>query len=262
MELLEIPFTGPVLPATIAVGIALLWSLLTTLGAANADGWSGFGATTDLDAGMDLGGEASSASMDAGGGETLLNQWGSAAAAGAQDASRNWFVGNSIAALRWLNLGGVPLMIWAAVLAVAWWFVSGVLWIAMDRAIFEPNLLWSSLLAVKNLILAALLTKLVTAPLKRSLTPSRITSRSLIGRECVISSTEATPDFGLVKFKTGGAPLLLNVRTDGPRLPRGTPVWIVHYDPQRRVYLVSPTSTRQVDTQAAELKGDSNHADL
>lgn len=70
----------------------------------------------------------------------------------------------------------------------------------------------------------------------------RLDSQSLIGKECQISSSVASIDFGQVKFKTEGSPLLLNVRTDGPSLAQGTHVWITHYDPKRRVYIVSPTT--------------------
>lgn len=263
MEILEIPFTGPVLPATIAVGLALAWSLLSTLGALGSEGWLGSHTEIDVDAGLDLPSDAPlDVGLDSSASESAWSHFGTIAASGSREAAKDWFAGMSIAALRWLNLGGVPLMIWGAIFAVSWWCVSGILWIAIDRQIFEPTWLWSGLLAIKNLILAALLTKLLTKPLKRSLTPNRITTQSLIGKECVISSTEATPEFGLVKFKTGGAPLLLNVRTDGPRLARGTPVWIVHYDRARKVYLVSPTSTRQVDPEAETIQGDSEHADL
>lgn len=256
MELLEIPFTGPVLPATIAVGLAVLWSLLTIFGAGVGEGWLGDPPAVDFDPGLDGG------VLDGVASESAWAPFGNLSSTGTREAAKSWLAGTSIAALRWLNLGGVPLLIWGAVFAVAWWFVSGILWIAVDRLLFEPDWVWSCLLTTKNLILAAILTKLVTKPLKRSLTPDRITTQSLIGRECEISSTEATPEFGLVKFKTGGAPLLLNVRTDGPCLPQGTPVWIVHYDKKRKVYLVSPTSTIHVDADAARLKGESKNADL
>jgi hypothetical protein len=74
-------------------------------------------------------------------------------------------------------------------------------------------------------------------------TSEKLTSKSLIGQECEISSHEASPEFGQVKFKTDGSPLLLNVRTDGPHLAKGERVWITHYDPARRVYIVSPTTS-------------------
>ena len=54
MELLEIPFTGPVLPATIAVGLALFWSLMSTVGAFGAEGWPGHHTELDVDAGIDV----------------------------------------------------------------------------------------------------------------------------------------------------------------------------------------------------------------
>jgi hypothetical protein len=68
-------------------------------------------------------------------------------------------------------------------------------------------------------------------------------SKSIIGKEAEISSYDASPDNGQVKFKTDGAPLLLNVRTDGPHLAKGTRVWITHYDSVKRLYIVSPTTS-------------------
>lgn len=244
LELLEIPFTGPVLPATMLVSLVVVWSLLTTLGAISMDEPGGFGGDWGGNAELDPG-DTASASLN-----------------GAEGLAKGYFESLSILALRWLNLGGVPILIWGAIFAVCWWFISGFLWIAIDQFWFPPNWLWSSILAVKNLILAALLTKLITQPLKRGLTPERITTQSLIGRECVISSTEATPDFGLVKFQTSGAPLLLNVRTDGPHLVKGTPVWITHYDHSRRVFIVSPTSTRATDGAASQLKPQAEDSEL
>jgi len=244
LELLEIPFTGPVLPATLLVSLVVVWSLLSTLGAISTDEPTGFGS--------DWGGGAEGDPADV----------GSAGLDAAEGLSKGYSESVSILALRWLNLGGVPILIWGAIFSVSWWFVSGFLWIAIDQFWFPPNWLWSIILATKNLILAGLLTKLITQPLKRSLTPDRVTTQSLIGRECVISSSEATPDFGLVKFKTSGAPLLLNVRTDGPHLVKGTPVWITHYDSGRRVFIVSPTSTRATDGAATHLKPQSKDSEL
>jgi hypothetical protein len=243
-ELLEIPFTGPVLPATILVFLVVVWSLLTTAGAIGLEEPFGLGGAWD--SGLESTGLGS----------------GAAGANGLDGVSSSLMDNLGILAVRWLNLGGVPILVWGAIFSIAWWFVSGFLWIAIDQFWFSPNLIWSVFLSIKNLILAALLTKLVTQPLKSRLTPGRVTVESLIGRECVISSTEATPDFGLVKFKTSGAPLLLNVRTDGPHLAKGTPVWITHYDHERRVYIVSPTSTKAVDGLASKLEPESKDAEL
>jgi hypothetical protein len=65
----------------------------------------------------------------------------------------------------------------------------------------------------------------------------------LIGEEAEIWSYDATVSHGQARFKTDGAPLLLNVKTDGPTLVKGTKVWIAHYDETTRVYIVSATTT-------------------
>ena len=153
--------------------------------------------------------------------------------------------GMLLVAMRWLNLRTVPLVIWMGVLAVAWWFVSASLWSLIDTRFFDtsPGWIFSTLLAARNLAVAIPLTGVMTRPMTAWFATEQIDSRSLIGRECTISSSQATPEFGQVKFKTDGSPLLLNVRTDGPHLAQGTRVWITHYDAKRRVYIVSPTTT-------------------
>lgn len=214
MEWITSIFTGPVLPATAFLGILLLWSLLAILG------------TIDFDipgAGVDL---------DGGSGSSLEPS----AAAGT--------AGIGLAASRWLNLHSIPLAVWIAIFGVTWWFISAMLWVWIDQRFFSPpGWLWSSLLVARNMAVSVPLTKWLTQPMRGWFVTERITAASLIGRECSISSSEATPTFGQVKLKTDGSPLLLNVRTDGEHLAQGTCVWITHYDEKRRVYIVSPTGT-------------------
>jgi hypothetical protein len=217
MELITTIFTGPVLPASLFLGILLVWSLLAMLGTIDFD-IPGTG--TGIDGGP------------AGGGSDL----GSSAA--------NGTAGLGLLASRWLNLNSIPLVIWMCVFAVGWWVISAMLWVLIDQRLFSPpGWFWSTLLVIRNLLIAATLTKLCTNPMRGWFIHETITSSSLVGRECSITSSEATPDFGQVKLKTDGAPLLLNVRTDGEHLAQGTRVWITHYDEKRRVYIVSPTGT-------------------
>jgi len=87
-------------------------------------------------------------------------------------------------------------------------------------------------------------TKLVTGPLVPYLSQSpTFSEETIIGEPCVISSGEATPSFGQAKCDTGGAPLLLNIRTDGPTLLKGTVAIIVAYDTERRLYTVTQEPT-------------------
>ncbi len=144
------------------------------------------------------------------------------------------------ATLRWLHLDSVPIVIWGGLFACINWLLAYILWNAFDTARHEPTLLVSATLAARNAIMAAVITKFATAPLAPYLGGGPAYSEeTLIGRSCVISSGEATPTFGQAKYDTGGAPLLLNIRTDGPHLVKGTIVRIVAFDPSKRVYSVT-----------------------
>ncbi len=207
MTLWEPLLAMPVLPATLLLMLVVLWSLVTVLGGAVFHGHH-----VHLDAHAD--GDASD----------LFTSLGSFT-------------------LRWLNLSEMPFMIWLSIFALVWWAASVLFLIAVDVPLLgKPATLWSILLIARNLLIAGLLTKLITRPFRGWYVSESLTSQSLIGQECEICSLDATTEYGQVRFKTDGAPLLLNVRTDGPDLPKGTRVWITHYDATRRAYIVSPTS--------------------
>ena len=226
METLTNLVTGPVLPATILLGLMLIWALLAILGAADLDlgGDLDIGSDFDLDASVDVDSPGFSVGF-----------WESG------------FGGIGLFLLKWLNIRGVPIMLWLAVFSLVWWFVSASLWSVVDQHFFEQvGILSSSLLVLKNIAIALPITKLVTTPMVPWFVNERVDSRSLIGKECRISSLQATTEYGQVKFQTDGAPLLLNVRTDGPQLVKGDVVWITHYDADNRVYIVSPTTAENV----------------
>lgn len=214
MESLSFFVAGPVLPATLLLGLLIAWSVLAMLGAVDLE-MPG----SDLDADLDLDVDASGASGSAGDGVALLM-------------------------FRWLNLHNIPLIIWAGVFSICWWGVSATLWLAVDSRFFdEAGWLWSTALVLRNVAISLPLTKLITQPMRGWFQSEQLSATSIIGSECQISSLEASPEFGQVRLKTDGAPLLLNVRTDGPHLAQGAAVWITHYDAKRRLYIVSPTGT-------------------
>lgn len=212
MELINNLFVGPVLPATCLLGLMVAWSLLAILGTVDFDMPGG---DVDLDLDVDIDSPSGLAAD-----------------------------GLSVLVLRWLNLKDIPLVLWVGVLAITWWLFSACLWTLVDSRFFDPpGWGWSSLLVIKNLAISIPVTRLLTMPMKKWFVTERLSASSLVGKECEIASLEASPEFGQVKFKTEGAPLLLNVRTDGPHLARGEQVWITHYDAKRRLYIVSPTRT-------------------
>lgn len=206
---LQLLVTGPILPATLLVGGLAFISLLTLLG------------TLDLDLLSVDGGAANGAGFDASVDvpETPLSLVGIAA--------------------RWLNFGRVPVFIWTGIFAVLWWLIAILLWIAYDASRFEPTILQSILLAARNGVIAVGLTKLITQPLGDWFAGTDYSAQGLMGQTCEISTSEATPEFGQAHYKTEGAPLLLNVRTDGPPIPKGASARIIGFDPTKRIYTVT-----------------------
>ena len=215
MDLLETLFVGPVLPATFLFGLMVGWSLLAMLGTVELD-VPGADIDVDIDVDVDSGGVSGTDGM-------------------------------SVLFLKWLNLKDVPLVLWLGSFAVFWWILSAGLWLFIDSLFLEsPGWIWSGILIVRNIAITLPLTKLITSPMRNWFIIEHLSASDLVGKECEISSLEANADFGQAKFKTEGSPLLLNIRTDGEHLVKGTPVWITHYDAQKRIYIVTPTGTDRV----------------
>jgi hypothetical protein len=227
---------APVLPATILLGVLVAWSLLTIviggLDSHLAASWHLHNPFSD--AGAFPGG--SHADTD-GIGHTLTHALGDA-------------VGSVILVpMKWLNLNHLPLVLWAGIFTISWWSASILFWVVIDTALVnDPNFFAVSMMITRNLVLGLLTTKAITQPMRGWFETKELTSVSLVGQEAVISSFDATPENGQAKFKTDGAPLLLNVRTDGPHVPKGTRVWLTHYDDKKRIYIVSATTTTSNST--------------
>ena len=221
---------APVLPATILLGVLVAWSVMTIviggLDSHLAASWHFHNPFSDA-------GALASGHVAADGvGHTITHILGDA-------------IGSVVLVpMKWLNLKQLPLILWAGIFTICWWFVSILIWIAIDTALVkEPGPLAISIMIMRNVVLGLLATKGITQPMRGWFDTKELTSVSLVGQEAEISSFDATPENGQAKFKTDGAPLLLNVRTDGPHMPKGTRVWLTHYDPKKRIYIVSATTT-------------------
>jgi len=202
-------FTGPVWPASLLVSFLLLYSLLLLGGL--------------LDYGLEVP-EAEAGGVD-------------------------WIdTGSSLGAvtIRWLNLSSLPVFVWLVIFALLWWLLSLGIWVAYDRQHHGPPTLGISLLlATRNLVIAVGLTKIVTNPLRKWFAhASPYRPEQIVGHDCEIETGEASPTFGRVRFRTRGAPLLLNVRTTGEILRKGERARIVDYDPETTTYIVQSSSAK------------------
>jgi len=197
-DILHTCFSGPVLPAsTLLIILVLFWGMVT-LGAMDLEV---FDLDLDVDASQDVG----------------------------------WLPSVGLVALRFLNVGPIPLMIWLSIFALALWIIS-VSW--HDPAYNDDNWLAFQVL-VRNVALSLIATKIATQPLLRFVQKSEMRkSADLLGQLCVISTSEVTERHGQAKLHTEGAPLLLHVRTREGTLRKGDLARIVDLDPANLIYYV------------------------
>lgn len=218
-------FVGPVWPASILVVLLLLYTILGLIGLVDF----GFD-VPDLDLDLDPSLDVDVAGMDVP--QVDLPD-------GAH-VDVDFLHGLGAASIRWTNFGRVPVVLWGGLFAAAFWSLSYGLWHTFDSHRHAPDWLPSTLLAIRNVVIAVGITKLVTQPLVGwFVDPPSYNYRKLLGATCEILTSEATNEFGQAKFRTNAAPLLLNVRTDGPPIPKGTEVRIIGFDKQKRIYTVT-----------------------
>lgn len=219
-EFLRACFSGPTLPASVLLIVVCLYWLMVIFGALDVD-------TLDVDLDFD-------ADFDVSGGGD----------AGDVDLDVESSLGVGMVALRFLNIGKVPLMLWASAFAVPFWAVS--LW--WDQSSPRDNWeTWDAAGAlIRNAGVGVLAAKLITQPLRGkfdTVVPNQV--KDLLGKTGRVSSTQVTDSAGQARVETDGAPLLLQVRTreedaeikDG-RLTNGDRVVLADYDSEHDVFFV------------------------
>ena len=206
-EYFEQCFTMPVLPATVLMMLIVSYGFLVILGALD---FELFDFDLDVDADADIGA----------------------------------FTSVGFVTLKFFNIGEVPVMIWVSIYGLAWWTISLLLLLVFDQTSVDSN---ATLLVVRNIAASVLLTKFVTAPLAKFFAkPPRFRPEDLIGRECEISTFEATAEFGQAKCQTEAAPLILDVKLDVKtsvvKLTKGERAFIVDYDSEQKIHYVVAAS--------------------
>ena len=237
-RLAEQMFVGPVWPASMLACLMVAYTLLSLVGLIDLD----FDAPDiDLDPGLDLDvPELDLPDLDVPDLGADVDVGVDAPDTEVMHMDVDFLQGIGAATVRYTNFGRVPIVIWGGIFTVAYWTISAWLWHTFDSHRYEPTWLASSLLSIRNFVIATALTKGLTQPMLSYFRkgPS-YDKHHLLGCTCEISSIEATPTFGQAKFRTETSPLLLNVRTNGPTIPKGTEVRIIGFDSQKRIYTVS-----------------------
>lgn len=142
--------------------------------------------------------------------------------------------------LRFLNIGSVPTMLWVSVFALTGWMVSR-LW---NSPLPHESFLWKAdtIAIVRNFGIASLLTKVITQPMRGRFDPVQPNMpATLVGRICVVTTTEVSDTFGEADLPTDAAPLKLKVRNSEGNISKGDTVVIVDFRSEDNIYFVRKT---------------------
>ncbi len=149
------------------------------------------------------------------------------------------FLDWGLVGLKWFNLGTVPLMVWLSAFALPAWLISTIL----DKNLTDPTTQETVFAVLRTAGISLISAKLLTQPLRgklKHIEPNRV--EDMIGQTCVITTSEATPEFGQARYEADGAPLMLNVRTAEGAITKGQIAQIVDYSDEQHIYYVRPQS--------------------
>ena len=147
---------------------------------------------------------------------------------------------SSLSLIRFFNLGEVPLTVLASLFVLILWVVG----ITTHRYIGDWSILLQLLVLIPMVIGAALLTKVLSTPLKRLFRDLEQSESSgnidFIGMRCTVASLTIDGQHGQVEVTTQGSPIKLNALLEGSDHPlqKGAEVVIVSEDSERGVYRV------------------------
>jgi hypothetical protein len=145
-----------------------------------------------------------------------------------------------------LGLSGVPFFIVLTFIFFIAWIIS---YVAVKYGLFWNNfdsiryLLGSGILVVSFLAAIPITAQLIKPVriLFAKLNSDTTTSRSLLGKQCIVRSTKVTSSFGEAECENQGASLILRIRADEKyQLKKGDLVRIIEVDQNKSIYQVIP----------------------
>jgi hypothetical protein len=201
---IDLLFAAPTLPGTVLLAVCLAYWLMLIVGAVGLD-------LLHIDLDMD----ADSSAHGGHGG------WG-------------------MVAFKFLNINDVPFMIWLSLFAIS--YVTIATSAIAIRPVADDFGAVAAVIACSGAV-ALLATKVLTQPLRGKFdTVEPNVAETLIGRTCVITTTEVSDRFGQARVESNGAPLLLNVRAQPGTLTKNDVASIAGYDRDRDVFHVEPVA--------------------
>ena len=216
MDVFEIAFSGVMLPITVLTLLVLAYWLLVIFGIVGLE-------LFDINFGVDYNAEVGDASAgNTGGGATTLG------------------------VLKFFHVGEVPIMILISIFAFSLWMVTYAATVTFSEKYSGPlAILWIG----PSLLISLGLTKAFLWPTSRlfqSFDGSKDAKVELVGRTCIVTSSDVTPKFGLAEVKIDGPPIIIDVRAaKGDVFVKGDFALVVSRNKGNQTYLIRPISVEE-----------------
>lgn len=143
--------------------------------------------------------------------------------------------------LSFLRVRAIPVSVWFSVFAISGWALAVNVNYLMSTLLPIPEVLRLLIgLPIYGAAAAGVCTVVarMVEPLFRVKEPK--TSKSIVGQSCTVTSVEVSATFGTAEVKTGGAPLLINVRAhSSEQLKAGDSARIYEHDTKENVFQIT-----------------------
>jgi len=143
--------------------------------------------------------------------------------------------------LHFFYIGEVPIMLLSSILILSMWILC-----MFGNHYFNPRgsfLLATPVYAV-SLVTSLLISRIFAMPLKKvyeMFNKDYNALKKVIGRICIVTSTSVSDKMGQAEVKTKGAPIVLNVVSDGQHVfNKGDEAVVVAKDDEKGTYTIAP----------------------
>ncbi|QDT96010.1 hypothetical protein [Gimesia aquarii] len=197
-ELIQASMNWPTLPATVLLGLCLLYWLSVILGFMDFD-------FLDFDLDVEIGTEGASV-LDFG------------------------FIG-----IRFLNIGEVPVMLWLSIFSLSMWMLSINFDSDVKIQDFMDYLPLALRNIGISLVVTKLITQPLRGYFKFT-PPNEV--ETLLGKTCHVTSSTVSEQFGQGEMEAEGAPLKLHIRSEDKTIHKGDLVRLTDYNSEKQFFYV------------------------
>ncbi|QDU52373.1 hypothetical protein [Gimesia panareensis] len=197
-EMIQASLNWPTLPATVLLGICMVYWLCVILSLMDLD-------FLDFDLDFEIGTEGASI-LDFG------------------------FIG-----LRFLNIGEVPVMLWVSIFSLSMWMLSINFDTEVAINSFLDYLPLALRNTGISLVVTKLVTQPLRGYFK-FVPPNQI--ETLLGKSCYVTSSTVNEKFGQAEMKAEGAPLKLHIRSKDETIQKGDLVRLTDYHKETQAFYV------------------------